>query len=105
MTLTSFVHDSLTTISNKETFPQEAFASELLENLDEMFPRYYMHSSGNVLLSLADIKYLRVANIIFLQDIFRRFKHSVTHWGVTRHKGFNSNLTLTFVFLSGDDEC
>ena len=40
----SFVHDLLITISNEETFLQdseEAFASELLENLQEMFPRYY----------------------------------------------------------------
>ena len=41
----SFVHDLLTTTS-WETFLQdsEAFASELLENLEEMFPLYYMHS-------------------------------------------------------------
>ena len=42
-----------TTIGNKETFLQDfpvilqnssAKASELLENLEEMYPRYYMHN-------------------------------------------------------------
>ena len=33
---TSFVHDPHTTISNEETLRKE-----LLENLKEMFPRYY----------------------------------------------------------------
>ena len=35
-----FVHDPLTTISNEETFLQD-----FLENLEEMFPRYHMHSN------------------------------------------------------------
>ena len=32
-------------MSNEETFFQDSFTSELLENLEEMFPRNYMHSN------------------------------------------------------------
>ena len=43
------IPNSLTSNSNKEIFLQdfvsEADASVLLENLKEMFPRYYMHSN------------------------------------------------------------
>ena len=41
------VHDSLNTTTTQETFPQnsEANALEFLQNLDEIFSRYYMHSN------------------------------------------------------------
>ena len=41
-----FVHDLHSTVSNEETFRRDflAFASELLENREEMILRYYMHS-------------------------------------------------------------
>ena len=39
----------------------EAFASELLENLEEMFPMYYIYSG-----------------------VFSVFKSTITHWRVTR---------------------
>ena len=44
------VYDSLTTTYNKETLCSnyEAFASDILENLEEAFPQYYMHGDvGN----------------------------------------------------------
>ena len=41
------IHDSHTDISNKKTFlfsiNSEAFASELVENLEEMFPLSYIY--------------------------------------------------------------
>ena len=40
----SFVQYTRSVISNEETFLQEANASELLENHELIFPRYYMHS-------------------------------------------------------------
>ena len=39
----SFVQETLDTNNNKETFLRRA--SELLENLEEMYSRYYMHLS------------------------------------------------------------
>ena len=44
MSTQSFLHDLLTTISNEETFLQEANASEFQENLEEMSPGYYTYS-------------------------------------------------------------
>ena len=45
----SFVYVLLAFTSNEETFLQDfleiRIASEFLENHEEMFPRYYMHSS------------------------------------------------------------
>ena len=32
-------------ISSKFSINSEAFASELIENLEEMFPKYYIHSN------------------------------------------------------------
>ena len=54
-----FVHNPLTSISNKETSlrffsDSEADTSELLENLEEMFPEYHINSgvisSSNLIL-------------------------------------------------------
>ena len=46
----SFVHDTHTTISNKEAclhdFNDEVFTSELLENLEEMLRLYDINSNG-----------------------------------------------------------
>ena len=47
MIIQSFIHDLIYTISTKETCFQDflvAFASELLENNEDIFLRYYMHS-------------------------------------------------------------
>ena len=41
----SFVCESLAFTSSEETFLHEANASELIENHEEMFPRYYMHNN------------------------------------------------------------
>ena len=42
----SFVHDPHTNISTEETFSSksEAHVSDLLENIEEMFPCYYKRS-------------------------------------------------------------
>ena len=48
-------------------------ASELLDKLVEMFPWYYMDSDG-----------------------ISRFKSSIIHWCVTRHKEFKSHKSLSF---------
>ena len=47
-------------ISSRFSKYSEANASVLLENLEEMFPQYYMH-----------------------RDVFSMFKYSTTHWCVT----------------------
>ena len=49
----------------------EAFASEILENIEEMFPRYYIHSG---MLSI--------------------FLPSTTQWCVTRHERGNRIVNL-----------
>ena len=49
----SFVHDPPTNIINEETFLQDA--SELLENLEEIFPRHYVDSDCINPQSYADV--------------------------------------------------
>ena len=66
----SFVHD-FTPINMSNS--SEEFASELLENLEEMFPRYYMHS-----------------------DIFSMFKSSTTPQYVIRRQMVNTSYDNRF---------
>ena len=69
MTNSIVFHDLFITISNEETF---ADASELLENIKQMFLRYYKDG-----------------------DVISRFKSSIIHWCVTVAKGLKNNLLCT----------
>ena len=60
-------------MSSRFSSNSEAYASELLENLEDIFPLYYMDS-----------------------DIVRRFKYSTTHWRVIRRDLCIQTLTSAF---------
>ena len=68
-----FVNSSLTTISNEETFLQD-----FLENLEEMFPRYYTHN-----------------------DVCNGFGYSTTCYRVIGREGVNIERQFTVINSKG----
>ena len=68
-------HDPLTNISNIYSSNSETSASELLQNLEEMFPQYYLNS-----------------------DVINRFK-IFTHLCVVHRCGINHMKTVTYTIM------
>ena len=76
----SFLQTTISNISSGFSSNSEAFASELLENPEEVFPRYYIHSDQFQPHTVLPLKVTRVSRYLTLYNVQLILKNTDCNW-------------------------